>query len=277
MRVPPALGVLVPLATLISCTELPGTPVGVTLEDGQVLVGDITTEILRLESSVGTLHIPLDDVGVVLPVEGTRLADANSYVTVWLRNGSELRGQWTDPELRIGVSIGGSVVDVELPMEDLQAVQTQGTEIWPDQDVYRVRTTHGDDFLVDPNRTRIVLENDLGVFAPFLSECLSAAPMGPSTGDWRIELDTGTVLIGPLADDALVFALPMGPESVTVPLELFVSMQREYWAPPRTKGGNIYDENVPEAASEAARPAATPALSSEDGWFDYREQWDMKH
>jgi hypothetical protein len=276
MRALSTLGVLATLATLTSCTELPGTPVGVTLEDGQVLVGDITTELLRLQSSVGTLHIPLDDVGVVLPVEGTRLADSNGYVTVWLRNGSELRGQWADPELEIGVEVGGDVVDVELPMDHLQAVQTQGSEIWPDQDVYRVRTTHGDDFLVDPDQTRIVLENDLGVFAPFLSECRSASPMGPSTGDWRIELDTGTVLIGPLADDALVFALPMGPGSVTVPLELFVSMEREYWAPVVRQAEVFYGSGA-SAGDEPAPPKATPALSSEDGWFDYRDQWEAKH
>ncbi|MBW2254464.1 MAG: hypothetical protein JRI25_07690 [Deltaproteobacteria bacterium] len=226
---------------------------------------------------MGILHIPLDDIGVVLPVESTRLADSNGYVTVWLRNGSELRGQWADPELEIGVEVGGEVVGVELPMDPLQAIQTQGTEIWPDHDVYRVRTTHGDDFLVDPDRTQIVLENDLGVFAPFLSECLSAAPMGPSSGDWRIELDTGTVLVGPLADDALVFALPMGPESVAVPLELFVSMEREYWAPVPTPADKLFYGSGVSSADEPARPRATPALSSEDGWFDYRGQWEAKH
>jgi len=69
----------------------------------------------------------------------------------------------------------------------------------------------------------------LGEFDPFLSECASANPIGNPTGDWRIELHNGTVLIGPLADDAITFALFMGPTEITVPLDAFTGLERQYW------------------------------------------------
>lgn len=70
------------LAVATACEEPEGTPLGVTLDDEQVVVGQIQTEILTLESAMGPLDIPLDDVGVVLPVEGTSLADSGGHVTV---------------------------------------------------------------------------------------------------------------------------------------------------------------------------------------------------
>lgn len=242
------------LALVLACSTPEATPVGVTMHDGQVLVGAITTETLRLDGGLGVLEVPLVDVGVVLPVEGTRLADANGHVTVWLRNGSELRGEWAEPELAVGLEMGGGTVHVDLPTGDLQAVQTRGTEIWPTDDVFRVRTTWGDDFLVDATRSRIAVTNELGRFAPFLSECRSAAPVGDMTGEWRLELTNGSVIVGEVQDGALAMVLPMGPDTVSVPLDRLVSMQREAW------------HGEPAAAPEQA----APALSSGEGWFDYR-------
>jgi hypothetical protein len=153
------------------------------------------------------------------------------------------------------------VVAVDLPMDGLARLQTEAGESWPDDLVYRVHTTHGDDFLVDADASRLVLENELGTFAPFLSECRSARPIGDPTGDWRIELVNGSVLIGPLADDAIVFAMPLGPDSVTVPLDTFISMERQDWGAPPTPA-----TTPPVQASPVEHSPARGSGSAD--WFD---------
>jgi hypothetical protein len=210
------------------------TAVRATLSDGQVLMGEVRTKLLRLTTGAGTIEVPLDDVGEVVPADVAE-GEAVGKVGVWLRNGSELRGTWTDPKLAMDIAIGGNKVAVDLPMNELSRFQLQGGEAWPTQAVYRMKTTWGDDFLVDPARTHIVLQNQLGSFAPSLEECRSVAPINDPEGDWRIELKTGTVLKGQLRDDAVTVALPMGPKEITVPLANFVSLHLESWtaaAPP---------------------------------------------
>lgn len=215
-------------------SHAPDTAVRATLADGQVLMGEVHTPTLLLEGGAGTLEIPLEDVGEVVPVEGAQLGEAEGYVDVWLRNGSELRGRWANPALAMGIAVGGAEVAVDLPMNELARFQLQGGESWPTGAVYRMRTTWGDDFLVDPTRTHLVLENKLGTFEPLLSECRTVAPVANPDGDWRIELATGTILVGRMRDDTVTVALPMGPESVTVPLARFVSLRAEDWSAPPT-------------------------------------------
>ncbi len=214
------------------CGQPDDASVRVTLSDGQVLYGPLKTAVLSLEGGIGTLEIPLADIGEVVPVEGGELEASDGYVQVWLRNGSELAGRWQDPELSMGIAVGGEDVKIDLPTGDLQRLQTQGGEVWPEQAVYRVRTTHGDDFLVDAEASRLVLENDLGTFSPYLSECRSARPVDDADGEWIVELETGTVLRGSLADDELTLALPMGPGEVVVPLAVLTSMEQQYWGLP---------------------------------------------
>lgn len=248
------------LLLLAACDPSAGTSVRATLADGQVMLGDVYTETLRLEGGLGALEIPLADVGEVVPVEGGELARANGHVNVWLRNGSELRGRWAEPELAMGIAVGGERVAVELPMDRLQRFQLQGGEVWPQGRVYRVRTTHGDDFLVDPARTRLVIDNDFGTFAPFLAECASAYPVGAPDGDWRVELATGTVLVGRLRDEAIELALPLGPETVRVPLAAFVALDVQDWGRPPSGG-----EHRSPASGDGAAPAASPAPAE---WFE---------
>ncbi|MEQ1564671.1 MAG: hypothetical protein ABMA64_03450, partial [Myxococcota bacterium] len=209
---------------LVGCRFGDAVPVGATLQDGQVLVGEISTATLQLDGALGEIEIPLDDVGLLVPVEGATVGDSHGNVDVWLRNGSELRGRWADPELDMAITVGGGAVAVGVPTDDLQALQLRGAEDWSSGPVYRVRTTHGDDFLVDPESTQVHLENPLGSFAPFLSECASIGPVGSPDGDWRVVLNTGTVLVGQVGEDALTFALPLGPEEVVVPLRSLVSL-----------------------------------------------------
>jgi hypothetical protein len=187
--------------------------------------------------------------------------------------------------------VGGRAVTVDLPMNELARFQLQGGARWPGGPVYRMRTAWGDDFLVDPSKTTLVVENHLGTFAPKLSECRSLAPVADPTGDWRIELMTGTVLIGQLQDDAVTVALPMGPKEVTVPLASFVSLRVESWEAPQRVAAvatpaAVYAESMPVGlaaapahekssrgapASRRAEHAATGVAAdatTDDGWFD---------
>lgn len=195
-------------------------------------MGEVQTRVLRLESGSGVLDIPLADVGEVVPASSGGLGESEGRVDVWLKNGSELRGRWADPKLAMTITVGGADVPIDLPMNDLSRFQLQGEARWPAGPVYRMRTRFGDDFLVDPARTHLVVENDLGTFSPLLAECRSVAPIDDPLGLWRIELQTGTVLLGHLQDDIVTVALPMGPAEVSVPLAQFVSLDIERWAAP---------------------------------------------
>ncbi|MBT3218177.1 MAG: hypothetical protein HN348_03730 [Proteobacteria bacterium] len=239
------------MLVMTGCTAQYGdSTVQVALNDGQVLLGGLNTDILYLRGAAGLLEIPLEDVGEVVPVEGTDLGGANSHVTVWLRNGSELRGEWIDPELAVGIPLRGGVVPVDIPMASLERFQTQGEEIWPTGPVFRVQTSHGDDFLVDADRSSIRLMSDLGNFTPFLSECRSIEPI--SDGTWQVELHNGTILLGSLDDEQLELALPIGPERVGVAVSQLISVEQEYWEQPQPTFVSI-DQ---------------PGSQESSGWFD---------
>ncbi len=275
------------------------TPVRATLADGQVLMGEVRTRTLRLVTGAGVLDIDLDDVGEVVPARGDDLGVAEGLVNVWLKNGSELRGRWSDPALEMGIAVGGAEVPVDLPMNELARFQLHGREQWPTSPVFRMRTSWGDDFLVDPAHTRLVLENQLGTFSPLLEECVSASPVDKADGNWRIVLQTGTVLVGRLQDAAVTVALPMGPKEITVPLANFVSLRLETWGPPpavmptlpaphdypveqdrgyggppSSMDGNYGAETIPTSAGPApgrASVAKSARVEAEkDGWFDSR-------
>lgn len=239
------------------------TPVRATLGDGQVLMGEVSTKILLLKSSVGLVEIPLEDVGEVVPASGSNLGESEGRVDVWLRNGSELRGTWAEPELAMHINVGGQSVPINLPMNDLLRFQLQGGTHWPAGPVYRMQTTQGDDFLVDPSRTHLVVVNDLGTFEPSLAECQYVAPIGDPKGLWRIQLQTGTVLLGHLQDNQVTVALPLGPEELSVPLDQFVSLRLERWAP---VGQRVATNAIPE--SEVVYPVAPPSYmpSGDEGY-----------
>jgi hypothetical protein len=268
-------------AALLAMHAKSETPVRATLGDGQVLMGEVRTKTLVLESGAGSLLVPLADIGEVVPVGAAGMSGGDGQVDVWLRNGSEIHGKWQDPKLAVSIAVGGNDVNVDLPMNDLNRLQLQGKERWPSGAVYRMQTAWGDDVLVDPAKTRLILENKLGTFAPMLSECASVAPIGKPDGDWRIELQTGTVLVGHLHDDTLTVALPMGPEQMTVPLAKFVSLRVESWTPlqpvqpvytpnyddeRRLESDSISSRGAP--ATEQPAPPAAAKDARRDGWFD---------
>lgn len=253
------------------------TPVRATLGDGQVLMGEVHTRTLVLQSGTGTLEIPLADVGEVVPATGGQLGEAEGKVDVWLKNGSELRGTWADPKLAMSIQVGGNDVPIDLPMNELSRFQLQGAARWPGGPVYRMRTRFGDDFLVDPARTHLVIVNDLGTFSPLLSECAYVAPVNEPQGIWRVKLQTGTVLLGHLQDDRVTVALPMGPEEVSVPLDQFVSLKVESWVPVAAARPQAPVDVVPEmpypqqtesreAYGSPARAEAVVVEADRGGW-----------
>jgi hypothetical protein len=118
---------------------------------------------------------------------------------------------------------------------------------------------------------------------------VSARPLGSPEGDWRVELLNGTVLIGPLQGGEIEFVLPHGPDALTVPLERFVAMERQYWTPPVeqtdavTLGWPGASEPAPAVSpAEVTLPPAPVDAGSDgsgSGWFDngrlYRQKQDL--
>lgn len=229
-------------------------PVRATLEDGQILAGQVRSIDVNLVTPLGNLAIPIGHIGEIEPIEGGQLEDSHNHVKVWLRNGSELVGQWDNPELEFNLAVGDEWVEVDLPMDELERFQLRDRETWPKWGVFVVNTDFGDDFIVDANTTKFTLENDLGVFSPYLSECRSIEPLGDGSDQWQVNLNNGSTLRGTIAGNQFLFTLPMGPEEISVPLVHVTSIQRQEWSEP-TK-----------------RPAST-------GWFDnssYRQQKRFK-
>ena len=276
MRAVSSLIILLIVST--GCEDRALHDVRATLDDGQIVVGAVVTPTLRLQSQAGLLEVPLDDVGEVRPSEGGALSASNGNVSLWLRNGTELVGQWADPELAMGLEIGGGIANVELPAEELLRLQLQGGADFPVGDVYRVRTLWGDDVVVDPEETTLSIESTLGTFHPTLAECAEASPIAEPDGDWRIELMNGTVLIGPLTEESLTFGLPRGPEAFTVPLTAFAGLEHQRWAGGETWSSDssflatkIEEDLLLDTASPSPPgPANAPEmqkLSDAPGWF----------
>lgn len=260
---------LAPLV-LLACADAEFSyPVRATLDDGQILQGTVETETLLLETGMGTLAIPVQDVGEVRPVEGGDLLGSGNHVNVWLRNGSELQGRWAEPELLMGLAVGGQIVAVDLPMEQLQRFQLQGGDYLPEATVFRAKTAYGDDFLVDPETTCFNMSNELGTFTPCLDEVVSLASLNDVDGNWRVQLLTGTVLIAPMEDDQMRFGLTTGPEQIDVPFSHLVSVSRQDWS-----GYDSYA--APASPMGGAGTVDGPAPSAE-GWFDNRRQSGFKN
>ncbi|MFT6821193.1 MAG: hypothetical protein ACJATT_005022 [Myxococcota bacterium] len=275
--------VLIVLSLVLSVADArpSETPVRASFGDGQVLMGDVRTETLVLMTGAGIVDIPLSDVGEVVPADGEGLAEARGRVTVWLRNGSELRGTWTDPTLAMRVKVGGEHTTVDLPLNDLQRFQLQGRSEWASGPVYRLKTAFGDDVLVDPARTTLIVHNQFGTFEPRLSECTRVEPVGATDGDWRVELASGTILIGNLDDNRLTVALPMGPDHVSLPLADVVSLSTDSWQPrvvqsytgDQREEAYVISEFVASAGPSRGRRPSAMALGAastpaEDAWFD---------
>lgn len=205
------------------------SPVRASLQDGQVLQGLVSTTTVALRTELGTHQIPVGDIGELEPLEGNVMSSAHNRVKVWLRNGSELVGEWADPELTFHIDIDNALVPVRLPIGEMQRFQLRDGETWPTEGAFAVTTSYGDDFIVNPRETKVTLSNTMGTFSPTLAEIQSIAPLAEYDKDWRIALVNGNVLIGTLPENEIQFSLPKGPKHITVPLDHIVSVNRNGW------------------------------------------------
>ena len=217
--------------------EIETSAVRASLDDGQVLHGYVSTTNVQLRTEMGTLPVPIGDIGEIEPIEGTQLADAHNHIKLWLRNGSELVGEWANPELQFNIRIDEDLVAVDLPMDALERFQLEEGDRWPAQNSFVVKTSYGDDIIIDSSETHFTLTNHLGTFTPTLAECKSLRPLGEHTGNWQVELHNGTILIGALSEKSIEFALPLGPDTITVPLDHITHLERRTWGDP-----NFFDE-----------------------------------
>jgi len=203
--------------------------VRVALADGQVLHGTVSTEAFVVKTSLGELSFPAAHTGELGPLEGDDMKTSGNAVRLWVRDGSEFIGEWVAPGLEVVVHVGGQDVPVSVPIDRLERCQFRAAAVRPQGAVHRVRTTHGDDFLVDPARSRIAFRSDLGRFETTLAEVRDMEPISEDRARWRFHLTSGTVLTGEIEGKALTLALVLGPDSVTIPIDRMASIARETW------------------------------------------------
>ena len=121
--------VLALAACLAGCatTNSSGRPqVHVQLNDGQVLVGELTTRAFTLKTDYGDLQFAADDAGEIGPLEGGDMKQSDELIKLWLRNGSEFVGGWQKPVVQMLLAVGGKDVPVDVPIDKLSRLQFMG-------------------------------------------------------------------------------------------------------------------------------------------------------
>lgn len=215
------------IALLLAGCRTAGPDVQVTLADGQVLVGRLATPTFSMKTGFGELDFDTRDAGELGLVEGETVKQSGEMVRLWLRNGSEFVGKWQKPAVEVRMSMGGDEVAIQVPIAKLKRLQFRGEAVWSRDPVFRIVTRHGDDFFVDVTRTRMKLGNEMGNFAPFLSEVARLQPQDAEKKQWRVQLGTGTVFLAALQQEQLDLRLAMGPERLKLPLEAVKQMDRQ--------------------------------------------------
>ena len=204
-----------------------GPEVLVTLDDGQKLVGRLTTERFALETGMGELVFDTAIAGELGPIEGDTMKQSGRMVRLWLRNGSEFVGKWKRPSVEVLLHLGEKPRTIDVPIDKLKRLQFRGDPIWSDGAVFRVVTRQGDDFFVDVTRTRLPFTSDLGEFDPFLQEIDQLQPLDETKERWRISLGSGTVFNGALRQKRLDLRLAVGPEAIVLPIEAVSRMNKQ--------------------------------------------------
>lgn len=201
-----------------------GPKVQVTLSDGQRIVGQLSTSTLVLEGSLGELRFATKDAGELGLVGGENVQQSENQIRLWLRNGSEFIGNWQKPSIEILMALGGKTQQIQIPIAKLKRLQFQSQAVWPSDPVFRIITHKGDDFFVDVTKTQMIFANEMGTFAPFLSEVVQ---LQQNDDNWRIHLQNGSVFLAKLQQDTLDLHLSMGPPRLAVPLTAIKRMNRE--------------------------------------------------
>ena len=144
--------------------------VHVELNDGQLLVGTVTTKTFTLKTEFGELLISTEEAGELGPLEGGDMQQSDHLVKLWLKNGSEFVGNWEKPALEMTIGIGDDDVDIDVPIEKIRRLRFLGHPEYTAEPMYRVLTQAGDDFFVLAAESRIHFNSDMATFSPYLNE-----------------------------------------------------------------------------------------------------------
>lgn len=210
-----------------SAPEPKGPKVKVTLSDGQVLMGRMSTENLSLKTGLGELNFDSKDAGELGLVKGGNVGESKSKIRLWLLNGSEFVGQWQKPEVDLKFSAGGDEFNIKVPIAKLERLQFQGNAVWSEDAVFRIQTASGDDFFVDVTKNRLPFQTEFGQIRPFLSEIRSMTPLDKKNEKWRVQLNNGTSLEAKFQLKVLDLTLAMGPKKISLPLSEIRHMNRQ--------------------------------------------------
>jgi hypothetical protein len=231
--------------------------VHVLLNDGQVLVGEMTTPTFTLKTQLGTLKFDSEDAGELGPLEGKDMQQSDNLVRLWLRNGSEFVGSWEHPAVQVEVEVGGDAVAVDVPIAKVKRLRFKGGPEWSDKPLYRVLTSAGDDFFVDASASRIHFQGELGIFSPFLSEISRLERLGEDADGWGISLKNGSRLHGGVHQDGVELEPTMGPDKVKLDWKLVArmepaSMHAPKLAAPEKVDQGFYDNQMQKRVKASA-------------------------
>ena len=223
------------------CATTPSRPkVRVTLNDGQILVGEMTTRTFALETGIGDLAFDTAHAGELGPLEGEDMHQSGRTVRLWLRNGSEFVGAWKKADVQVALSMGGKAYNVAVPIEKAKRLQFFGEAVWDERPVFRILTRSGDDFFVDVTKTQVLFSTELGTFQPFLSEVENLVALDRKKNKWRVHFENGTVFHATIGQENLDLRLDMGPERFALALASVERMERQTLRPAHPPSSGIF-------------------------------------
>jgi len=236
--------------------------VHVQLNDGQVLVGGMTTEMFRLKTEFGMLDFSTEVAGEMGPLEGKDMKQAGNLIRLWLRNGSEFIGSWDRPVVEVALSIGGKDVKIDVPIDKIKRMRFRGEAEYTEKPLYRVLTSSGDDFFVDASASKIHFKGELGEFSPFLEEIASLERGDGDDNEWSIRLKNGTTLHAGIQQDGVELTPAMGPEKVKLSWSLVARMEPAHMnAPAAVTKSPVAPEYYDNAPQRAMKEAAAQSWS----------------
>jgi hypothetical protein len=266
---------ILPLAFLFfafGCTTplAKGPEVRVTLSDGQVLLGCLSTRSFALKTGLGDFDFDSSDAGELGLLEGKNVQQSKRKIRLWLRNGSEFVGYWQEPKIDLLFAVGGEERNITVPIAKLERLQFKGQAVWSQQAVFRIQTKYGDDFFVDVTRNRLAFQTEFGEIRPFLSEINSMEPLDKNNKKWRVHLSNGTVLMAHFKQRSLDLKLAMGPETIQVPLLSIKHMDRQqlsFGEQPKFSGGEMQSGLLGNTTGAAPKRRVVTGL-----YYDNRNQ-----
>ena len=208
------VGLLGALSGTSACYRESRPEVVVSLDDGQRLVGTLTTPSFSLQTVVGEVAFDASEAGELGLLDDGAVEDAGGRVRLWLRNGSEFVGDWQSPSVAMTLYVGGTEVQASVPIPKLRRMQFQGRPITHSQALFRVQTMRGDDIYVDADTSRIRLATDVGDVAPFLSEIAVIERRVQGTDGWRVVLRNGMELHGKIQPGGVEVNPSLGPKGL---------------------------------------------------------------